>query len=257
MICINNTYTNAWFNLAAEEYLLKNFSEDIFMLWQNEPSVIVGKYQNVLAEINLDFVEKNHIKVVRRFSGGGTVFHDAGNLNLTFIESNTNVNFSKFTDRIIGLLSKLGIHAEPDARRAININGLKISGSAQCVHKDRVMFHATLLFSSDLNNLISTLEGDPQQVDNKEDNRIYVKSVKSPVTNILEHLKKPLDIEYFKKYIMNYFLNEMQGNKIYEFDRKDISAIQFLADNKYATQEWNFNGKNPVNPDSTIQLINN
>jgi len=253
MLCIDNIYTNAWFNLATEEYLLKNFSEDIFMLWQNEPSVIVGKYQNVLAEINLDYVQKNNIKVVRRFSGGGTVFHDSGNLNLTFIENNRNVNFDKFTDRIIRLLSKLGIHAETDARRAINIDGLKISGSAQCVHKDRVMYHATLLFSSDLNNLASTLEGDPKQLEDKTDNRIYVKSVKSPVTNIVEHMEKPLDITYFKKYIMDYFLGEKPGNKIYEFDKKDISAIGRLVDSKYATREWNFNGRNPVNADTIIQ----
>lgn len=242
MLCIDNTYTDAYFNLASEEYLLKNFSEDIFMLWQNEPSVIVGKYQNVLAEINLNFVEKNHIKVVRRFSGGGTVFHDPGNLNLTFIENNRNVNFDRFTERIIDLLSKLGIHAESDARRAINIDGLKISGSAQCVHKDRVMFHATLLFSSDLSSLITTLESDPKQLENKQDERIYVKSVKSPVTNILEHLDKPLDITFFKKYIMNYFLNESLDNKSYKLNENDISAIRALEENKYATPEWNFHG---------------
>lgn len=246
MFCIDNTQTNAWFNLAAEEYLLKNFTENIFMLWQNEPSVIVGKYQNVLAEVNMDFVKKNNIKVVRRFSGGGTVFHDAGNLNLTFIESNKNVNFDRFTERVIRLLSRLGIHADSDARRAININGLKISGSAQCVHKDRVMFHATLLFSSDLKDLTSILEGDPKQVENKTDNRIYVKSVKSPVTNILEHMDTPLDITYFKQYIINYFLKETPGNHIYEFNEQDISAINTLMNNKYKTHEWNFEGKNPM-----------
>lgn len=253
MLCIENKHTDAYFNLATEEYLLKNFSENIFMLWQNEPSVIVGKYQNVMAEINLDYVRNNNIKVVRRFSGGGTVFHDAGNLNLTFIESNKNVNFDKFTERVIRLLSKIGIHAESDARRAININGLKISGSAQCVHRDRVMYHATLLFSSDLSSLITTLEGDPKQLENNTDNRIYVKSVKSPVTNIVEHLEKPLDITYFKKYIMDYFMKERLGNTIYEFDEKDISSIQTLVNNKYAIDEWNFNGKNPVITESKNQ----
>lgn len=245
MICINNTHTDAYFNLAAEEYLLKNSSEDIFMLWQDEPSVIVGKYQNVLAEINLDYVQKNNIKVVRRFSGGGTVFHDLGNLNLTFIEHNKNVNFDKFTQRVISLLTKLGIQAEPDVRRAINIDGLKISGSAQCVHKDRVMYHATLLFSSNLDKLVTTLDGDPKQLENKVDKRIYVKSVKSPVTNILEHLDKPLDITYFKKYIMDFFLSEKPGNTIYEFTAQDVSAINFLVKSKYATMEWNFDGKSP------------
>lgn len=242
MLCINNTHTDAYFNLATEEYLLKNFSEDIFMLWQNEPSVIVGKYQNVKAEINLDFVKQNHIKVVRRFSGGGTVFHDMGNLNLTFIERNNNVNFDKFTKQIIALLSDLGIHAESDERRAINIDGLKISGSAQCVHKDRVMYHATLLFSSDLSSLVTTLENDPNQLDDMTDNRIYVKSVKSPVTNIIQHLDKPLDIKHFRKYIFDHFLNKNSENKKYKFSKEDISAIKLLEHQKYATEDWNLLG---------------
>lgn len=243
MICINNTYTDAYFNLAAEEYLLKNFSDNIFMLWQDELSVIVGKYQNVLAEVNMDYVKKNNIKVARRFSGGGTVFHDLGNLNLTFIEENTNANFDSFTQRIMIMLSHLGIQAETDARRAINIDGLKVSGSAQCVHRNRVMYHATLLFSSDLSSLVTTLEGDPKQLENKEDNRIYVKSVKSPVTNIQKHLEKPIDIAYFKQYIMDYFLNEGQGNTPYKFSENDLLAIKTLSDNKYSTPEWNFHGK--------------
>lgn len=248
MYCINNTYTNAYFNLASEEYLLKNFSEDIFMLWQNEPSIIVGKYQSVLAEINLDFAEKNGLKIVRRFSGGGTVFHDSGNLNLTFIENNKNVNFDRFTQRIIDLLSKLGVHAESDARRAININGLKISGSAQCVHKDRVMFHATLLFSSDLSSLITSLEADPAQAENTDDGRIYVKSVKSPVTNLQKHLDKPIDISFFKKYIMTYFLSENTGNKTYQFTKKDVVSIKQLEEEKYATKDWNYSGNySPLN----------
>ena len=82
MLYINNPYTDAWFNLAAEEYLLKNFSDDIFMLWQNEPSVIIGKHQNVWDEINRNYIQEKHIKVVRRYSGGGAVYHDSGNLNI-------------------------------------------------------------------------------------------------------------------------------------------------------------------------------
>lgn len=253
MLCINNTYTDAYFNLASEEYLLKNSQEDIFMLWQNEPSVIVGKYQNVLAEINLDFVKRNGIKVVRRFSGGGTVFHDMGNLNLTFIEKNKNINFDKFTDQIIDLLSNFGINADSDERRAINIDGLKISGSAQCVHKERVMFHATLLFSSDLNNLTSTLDNDPKQVENIKDSRIYVKSVKSPVTNILKHLEQPLEIDIFKKYILDYFLNKSNTNCSYQLRNEDIAAIMKLKENKYSNPDWNFHG----NYNKRIKIINN
>jgi len=255
MLCINNTYTDAWFNLAAEEYLLKNFSEEFFMLYQNEPSVVIGKYQNVLAEVNLDFIQRNNIKIARRSSGGGTVFHDLGNLNLTFIENNKGIGFYRFAERIILLLSTLGIHAESDSRLAINIDGLKISGSAQCVHKNRVMYHATLLFSSDLNSLTSTLESDPKQLENKTDSRIYVKSVKSPVTNILEHLNMKLDIKRFKDYTMTYFLNEEQENTLFQFTRKDISEIDTLVDQKYGTTEWNYDGRKPKTSNQTMQSI--
>jgi len=255
MLCINNTYTDAWFNLATEEYLLKNFSEEFFMLYQNKPSVIIGKYQNVLAEVNLDFIRKNNIKIARRSSGGGTVFHDLGNLNLTFIENNKGIGFHRFAERIILLLSTLGIYAETDSRLAINIDGLKISGSAQCVHKDRVMYHATLLFSSDLNSLTSTLESDPKQLENKTDSRIYVKSVKSPVTNILEHLDTKVDITHFKDYVMAYFLNEKQGNTLSQFTGKDISEINTLVEQKYGTSEWNYDGKSPKVFNLTMQSI--
>ncbi|MFT4222634.1 lipoate--protein ligase family protein [Dysgonomonas sp.] len=255
MLCINNTYTDAWFNLAAEEYLLKNFSEEFFMLYQNEPSVVIGKYQNVLAEVNLNFIQGNNIKVARRSSGGGTVFHDMGNLNLTFIENNKGIGFHRFAERIILLLSTLGIHAEADSRLAINIDGLKISGSAQCVHKDRVMYHATLLFSSDLHSLASTLESDPKQLENKTDSRIYVKSVKSPVTNILEHLKTKLDVKRFKEYTMTYFLNEQQGNTFYQFTGENISEINTLVEQKYETPEWNYDGKKQKASNLTMQSI--
>ena len=255
MLCINNTYTDAWFNLAAEEYLLKNFSEEFFMLYQNEPSVVIGKYQNVLAEVNLDFIQKNNIKIARRSSGGGTVFHDLGNLNLTFIENNKGIGFNRFAERIVLLLSTLGINAETDSRLAINIDGLKISGSAQCVHKDRVMYHATLLFSSDLHSLTSTLESDPKQLENKTDNRVYVKSVKSPVTNILEHLNTKLDVKRFKDYTMNYFQNEQQGNTFYQFTEENIAEINTLVEQKYGTPEWNYDGKKPKASNLTMQFV--
>ena len=131
MLYINNPYTDAWFNLAAEEYLLKNFSDDIFMLWQNEPSVIIGKHQNVWDEINRNYIQKKHIKVVRRYSGGGAVYHDSGNLNITFIQNSKELASGIFTARLIAFLATFGIRAEADERQALTIDGLKISGSAQ------------------------------------------------------------------------------------------------------------------------------
>jgi len=237
MLCINNIYTDAYFNIAAEEYLLKNLQDNIFMLYRNEPSVIIGKHQNVRSEINTEFAKKHQVKIVRRFSGGGAVYHDLGNLNLTFIENGYNLNFDKFTNQMIDMLSLLGIQAKTDERRALTVDGLKISGSAQCVHKNRVMYHATLLFSSDLANLQTSLEGDSLFV---PDNKVYVKSVKSPVTNVVEHLNHSINMDYIQSFVMNYFMNKDIGTELYKFTREDMQGINELRNNKYSTQEWNY-----------------
>ena len=117
MLCIHNTHTDAWFNLAAEEYLLKNFSEDIFMLWQNEPAVVIGKYQNIRAETDIEYARQKRIRLARRYSGGGAVYHDMGNLNLTFIENSNQIRSSVFTESIICFLKHYGLHARSDERQ--------------------------------------------------------------------------------------------------------------------------------------------
>lgn len=243
MLCINNTCTDAYFNIAAEEYLLKNFSEDIFMVWQNEPSIILGKHQDVWAEVNIDFVRDKHIKVVRRYSGGGAVYHDLGNINVTFIERSNNLDFDKYTNLTLDILSRMGVNAQADKRRGLNIDGLKISGSAQSIHKNRVMYHATLLYSSNLDYLTTSLESNYEQPENNQNiqSKIYVRSVKSPVTNISQHLSNPLAIEDLKALILNDFIDSSSENKQYKFSEQDIEAISVLKDNKYATSVWNFN----------------
>lgn len=244
MLCIDNRNTDAYFNLAAEEYLLKNFSSDIFMLWQNGPSVIIGKHQNIQAEVNLDFVREKQIKVVRRFSGGGAVYHDLGNLNLTFIESSDHPDFDKYTKQILEILAMIKIYAQANARRALYINGLKISGCAQYMFKNKVLFHATLLFSTNLSHLTSTLNSLKANQKNSQPikQKQYVKSVKDPVTNISEHLPNPLPIEDFKKLIIKYFLDKNKDNSIYTFSKEDITSITRLKQEKYITDDWNFNG---------------
>ena len=129
MLIINRPQTDPYFNIAAEEYLLKQMEEDCFMLWQNQPSIIIGKHQNSLAEINYNFVKENNIPVVRRISGGGTVFHDLGNLNFTFIskgEKEKLVNFKKFTQPIIEVLNQMGVPARFEGKNDLRVSGLKI-----------------------------------------------------------------------------------------------------------------------------------
>ena len=191
MLLIYNEKTNPFFNLAMEEYFLKNFDEDIFILWRNESSVIVGKNQNTLSEINLDYIKENSIPVVRRQSGGGAVFHDLGNINFTFIASN-NDNFSdfkRFTTPIIELLKTLDINAKFSGRNDLLIDGCKFSGNAQYNYKNKVMHHCTLLFSSQISDMSNALKVKPIKFEGKS-----IKSVKARVTNISEHLKVPMDI---------------------------------------------------------------
>ena len=237
MLLINNTNTNAYFNLAMEEYFLKNTNEDIFLLWQNENSIIVGKNQNTLSEINYDYVKENNIKVVRRLSGGGAVFHDLGNINFTFISCNDNSfsDFKKFTMPIVEALKELNVHAEFSGRNDLLIDGQKFSGNAQYNYKNKVMHHGTLLFSSEINDLSNALKVKPSKFQGKS-----VKSVKSRVTNISSHLDKKMTVLEFKDYLMDFINKRDDNGHFYELNDKDVESINKLVEEKYSTWEWNF-----------------
>lgn len=237
MLLINNTSTNAYFNLAMEEYFLKNTNEDIFMLWRNESAIIVGKNQNTLSEINYEYVKQNKIKVVRRQSGGGAVFHDLGNINFTFISCNDNSfsDFKRFTMPIIDALKSLNIQAEFSGRNDLLIDNQKFSGNAQYNYKNKVMHHGTLLFSSEINDLSSALKVKPSKFIGKS-----VKSVKSRVTNIANHLEQDITVLEFKNYLMNFINSKYENNCLYQLSEEDINEINKLVEDKYNTWQWNF-----------------
>lgn len=239
MYCINNTCTDAYFNIASEEYLLKHTQENFFMIYRNEPSVIIGKHQHVNVEIDTDFATTKGLKIVRRYSGGGAVFHDLGNVNLTFIENNDQLSFQKYTTYMIELLAQWGIKAEIDNRKGLFVDGHKISGSAQSVYKSRVLFHATLLYSSDLQSLEKSLDGNILEALQVKDKKLSVRSVKSPVTNLQKFLNFN-GIEDFMEAILNHFFSKDKNNRIYEFNERDTNAINSFINNKYSTQEWNY-----------------
>ena len=259
MLCINDHNTDPYFNLAAEEHVLKNFAHDCFMLWRNGPSVIVGRHQNTLAEINMDYVTRNNIKVVRRLSGGGAVFHDLGNLNFTFIEtakSDRPVDFQKYTQPIIAVLRSLGVDARFEGRNDLVIGGRKFSGNAECVHRGRVLHHGTLLFASELADLSGALNANPEKFTGKA-----VKSVPGRVTNISSHLKQPLGLEEFRDRVLGHVMEAgtarsaarggfgetalpCESRELYAYTGADIAAINKLRETKYATWEWNF-GRSP------------
>ncbi|MBL7970039.1 MAG: lipoate--protein ligase [Prolixibacteraceae bacterium] len=237
-LCINQTSTDPYFNLAAEEYFLKNFQEDFFMLWRSQPSVVVGKHQNALAEINHEFVRKNQIPVARRLSGGGTVFHDPGNVNFTFIrsvEKISEVNFKVFTVPVVNALKKLGVEAYTTGRNDLLIDGKKISGNAEHVHKNRVLHHGTLLFDSHLEALKGALKVDLSRFEDKA-----VQSNRSEVTNISDYLPDPVSVGEFTEFLFGEIRQNYPEFQVYELSADDLEAINGLRDQKYRTWNWIF-----------------
>ncbi|MEO9146859.1 MAG: lipoate--protein ligase [Ginsengibacter sp.] len=242
MLCIHHHSTDPYFNIATDEYIFKHIQEDCFMLWQNDNAIIVGKHQNTLAEINIDYVKEHNIKVVRRLSGGGAVYHDMGNLNYSFTKTGENsemVDFKKYTLPMLDVLHDLGVDAKFEGRNDLTIDGKKFSGNAEHVFKNKVLHHGTLLFTSEMKNVSGALKINPLKYSDKA-----VKSVPKRVTNISEHLKTPITIEEFADKIIHHILNTYEDCVLYEFTEKDLAAIQKIRDEKYATWEWNY-GRSP------------
>ena len=239
MFCIDNRCTDVYFNLAVEEYLLKQTQGDYFVIWQSEPSVVMGKNQSVRAEVNEDYRIEKGIRLARRFSGGGAVYHDKGNINLTFIETTSQPLFEDYLQRIVGFLETMGVTAYTDERLGIYLDGKKISGSAQCIHKNRVMYHCTLLFSTDLDALNAALNGDPDVESRLPGSRTMraVPSVRSEVANIKEFLSEPMDIKRFMHLLFHSFVDD-DDKRIYRFSAGDMEAIERLKAEKYACKEW-------------------
>lgn len=243
MIYIENTSVNPHFNLACEEYCLKNLNlpEDIVMLWRDDNSIIVGKHQNTIEEINQEFVRENNINVARRITGGGAVYHDLGNLNFTFIvniEEASMLDMKKYGLPVVQALKEMGVTAELSGRNDITIDGKKISGTAQAVSKNKLLYHGTLLFDSNMDVLGRALNVTLDKIESKG-----IKSVRSRVTNIKEYIKDEIDVLDFKKLLLQYFF-ENEGFKEYKLSDYDIEQIKTLEKDKYSTWEWVY-GESP------------
>jgi lipoate-protein ligase A len=246
---IENNSVNPRYNLALEEYVAKELEIDkkIIILWQNEPSVIVGRFQNTLEEINTDYIKDNNINVVRRITGGGAVYHDLGNLNFSFIEKTESraLDFYKYNERIIVALSKLGINAQHNSRNDIAIEGKKFSGNAQHIFRDRILHHGTILFNSNLNNVQKALNVGPEKFSSKA-----TKSVKSRITNVINYMENPVSIEIFKNVLLATLFNNMPRIE-YRLTKTQIKDIEKLKTEKYDTWEWNYGSSPKFNVSKT------
>ncbi|MBA2872029.1 lipoate-protein ligase A [Anoxybacillus calidus] len=240
----NEGITDPRVNLAIEEYALKNLdiNETYLLFYINEPSIIIGKNQNTIEEINTKYVEENGIHVVRRLSGGGAVYHDLGNLNFSFITKDDGEsfhNFKKFTEPVIQALRKLGVNAELSGRNDILVEGRKISGNAQFSTKGRMFSHGTLLFNSEIDAVVSALNVKKDKIESKG-----IKSIRSRVANISEFLTEPMTIHEFKQILLRYIFNTDGEIPTYKLTEADWKEIYRISEERYKNWDWNY-GKSP------------
>ncbi|AUS88267.1 lipoate--protein ligase [Lysinibacillus capsici] len=232
-------------NLAIEEYLLKTMDvekEPVLLFYINQPSIIIGKNQNTIEEINTDYVEDNGIIVVRRLSGGGAVYHDLGNLNFSFItndDGDSFMNYKKFTQPVVDALAKMGVNAELSGRNDILAEGRKVSGNAQFSTKGRMFSHGTLMFDTEIDAVVSALKVKKDKIESKG-----IKSIRSRVANISEFLKEQMTVEEFRLEILKSIFGGEENIRYYELTEDDWANIHKLSEERYQTWEWNF-GKSP------------
>ncbi|KXH84124.1 lipoate--protein ligase [Sporosarcina sp. HYO08] len=241
----NKGITDPRINLAIEEYALKtmDINRDSFLLFYiNEPSIIIGKNQNTVEEIDTEYVDANGIHVVRRLSGGGAVYHDLGNLNFSFItkdDGDSFRNFKKFTEPVIQALAEMGVKAELLGRNDILIDGRKVSGNAQFSTNGRMFSHGTLMFDTEIERVVSALKVRKDKIESKG-----IKSIRSRVANISEFLEEPMTIEQFRKQILISIFGGEENIQYVELTEEDWKNIHKLSAERYGNWDWNY-GKSP------------
>jgi lipoate---protein ligase len=242
----NRDIHDARINLALEEHVLRNRmgADDYLLFYINAPSIIIGRNQNTIEEVDSKVVAERGITVVRRISGGGAVYHDLGNLNFSFMTPSVHGRFNRyelFTRPVVDVLQDLGVPAELGGRNDILAGGRKISGNAQFARPDRMFSHGTLLFDSNLDDVTAALIPRPGKVESKG-----VKSIRSRVANITEFLKEPITVIELRERIIEKIFGTRDRAKIptLELTDADWSEVNALVKRKYGCWDWNY-GENP------------
>ena len=241
----NKGITDPRINLAIEEYVLKNMDiekDDFLLFYINQPSIIIGKNQNTIEEINTDYVEANDVIVVRRLSGGGAVYHDLNNLNFSFLtkdDGNSFSNYKKFTQPVVDALAKLGVNSELSGRNDILAEGKKVSGNAQYSTRGRMFSHGTLMFNLDIDAVVNSLKVKQDKIESKG-----IKSVRSRVANIIDFLPEKITVEQFRMEILKSIFDGEENIQYYELTEDDWEKIHEISKNRYQLWEWNY-GKSP------------
>jgi lipoate---protein ligase len=238
MLCIYLGTHDPYFNLALEEVLLKKRKEEYLILGINDPSLIIGKHQVAHREADTRYITENNIPVIRRISGGGTVFHDSGNLNFTFIrycEPGKQVDFRKHTRPVIDFLISMGVNAIFEGKNDIKVEGLKISGNAEHVHRNRVLHHGTLLFNTSMDMLKKSIRVDKSYYATRA-----VDSNSSSVLNLKEKLQIFGSTDEFGRAMMHYLSRIIPGFEDYNISPQDSEEAVALSESKYKTWEWNY-----------------
>lgn len=227
------------FNLVLEKYLVDNFEEETFIIWTNNFGIYVGKNQNAVEELNMDFVKENNFEVFRRLSGGGTIFHDEKTVYYSFITKNERTvkdNFIHWNNVIVEFLNTVGVEAELSGRNDVLVHGRKISGSAEHYTKELLVHHGSLLFDTDIPFLAKALTPNKKKFISKA-----VNSVKARVDNIANHTD--LSVDEFKAELVKFVEKKYNGVKKPITD-SEIAETKKLTDELYGTYEWNY-GKSP------------
>ena len=241
MLFVANHIHDPRTNLALEEFLLRHapVEEILFLFYINEPAVVIGRNQNAFEEVDPDYLAAHNIQLVRRLSGGGTVYHDLGNLNFSFISPDRNDlhNFAKFTAPIVAVLAELGVQAELRQRSSLFVGDKKISGNAQYASRGRILSHGTLLFDADLAMLNRAVRPRPLPIESRA-----IQSVRANVTNICDLLPQPMTMDQLQQMILRRLFGETITT--YDLTAADWAKIEQMRAERYELWEWNI-GRSP------------